>query len=179
MGDEDADRMGRWQSGDADAFAELVARWQRPIARFLARLVDADRVPDLTQDVFVRVLRAAPRYRPTARFSTWLFQIAVNVARDAGRRKRFEAAPLGDDTACDDDTEQRDLASAVAAAVAELPQPLREVVALRHDQGMNFEDMARLLGTPASTLKSRFAVALGRLRVRLHAMGYSPEESAP
>src|SRR5262245_58689228 len=127
MADEDADRMSRWQAGDADAFAELVARWQRPVARFLARLVDAGRVPDLTQDVFVRVLRAAPRYRPTAKFSTWLFTIALNVARDAGRRKRFEPAPL-DDTAGPDDTERHDLAGAVAAAVAELPPPLREVV---------------------------------------------------
>lgn len=178
MADEDADRMTRWQRGDADAFAAIVARWQRPVARFLTRLAGPSRAADLTQDVFVRVLRAAPRYRPTARFSTWLFAIALNVARDAGRRQRFEPAPLPDDVpdAADDSSH---LGNDVAAAVAELPPTLREVVALRHDQGMNFEEMSRLLGTPASTLKSRFAVALNRLRSRLHAMGYSPEESAP
>lgn len=178
MADEDAERMARWQRGDADAFAALVARWQRPVARFLTRLAGSERAADLTQDVFVRVLRAAPRYRPTARFSTWLFAIALNVARDAGRRQRFAPAPLPDDV--EDSRRWRSgLAGDIQAAVAELPPPLREVVALRHDQGMNFEEMSRLLGTPASTLKSRFAVALNRLRDRLHAMGYSPEESAP
>lgn len=178
MADEDADRLSRWLAGDPAAFAELVDRWQRPVARFLARLADPGRVPDLTQDVFVRVLRAAPRYRATGRFSSWLFQIALNVARDAGRRKRFEPAPLTDDVA-DPRRPRSALADDVADAVAGLPPPLREVVALRHDLGMNFAEMARLLGTPASTLKSRFAVALRQLRDRLHALGYSPEGSRP
>ena len=63
--------------------------------------------------------------------------------------------------------------------MAELPEPLRVVLALRHDEGMSFEDMARLTGTPASTLKSRFAVALSRLRTRLQELGLGPEEIAP
>jgi len=75
--------------------------------------------------------------------------------------------------------ERQELARAVQVALAELPRPLREVLALRHDQRMNFEEMARVLGTPASTLKSRFAAALSRLRRRLCELGYSPEETAP
>jgi RNA polymerase sigma-70 factor (ECF subfamily) len=183
MGPSDADLMRRWRRGDPAAFAALVDRWQQPVARFLLRLAGRpDRVPDLCQDVFLRVLRAAPRYRESGRFSTWLFQIALNVARDAARRGRHDPVPLADaagDDRTDDACEQRELARAVACAVAELPPPQREVLALRHDQGMSFEEMARVLGVPASTLKSRFAAALHRLRARLHELGWSFEESTP
>ena len=182
--------MRRWQAGDPAAFADLVARWQQPVAGFLARLAGPDRVPDLCQEVFLRVLQNGSRYRETGHFSTWLFQIALNVARDAGRRQQSSRYPpcagpgfgtrsvpatLSADELC----ERQELARAVVVAVAELPQPLREVLALRHDQGMNFEEMARVLGTPASTLKSRFAAAVSRLRPRLCELGYSPEETAP
>jgi RNA polymerase sigma-70 factor, ECF subfamily len=191
MSREDADRMRRWRAGDAAAFAELVARWQQPVARFLARLArPPERVPDLCQEVFLRVLQAGGRYRETGHFSTWLFQIALNVARDAGRRARVVPVPLTDNcqesgalhprhAGPDELCERRELARAVAIAVAELPAPLREVLALRHDQEMNFEEMARVLGARASTLKSRFAAALTRLRRRLCELGYSPEETAP
>ena len=175
--------MRRWRRGDPAAFAELVGRWQQPVARFLLRLVGRpDRVPDLCQEVFLRVLRAAPRYRETGRFSTWLFQIALNVARDAARRGRHDPAPLSDvagDGSTDEACERRELAKAVARAVAELPPSLREVLALRHDQGMNFEEMARMMGTPASTLKSRFAAALTRLRARLAQLGWAFDEDVP
>jgi len=188
--------MRRWQAGDPAAFAELVARWQQPVARFVARLAGPERVPDLCQEVFLRVLQNGGRYRETGHFSTWLFRIALNVTRDAGRRQVRQNRDLrqsrdrkgaGADSASsrsrlcapDELCERQELARAVEVALAELPQPLREVLALRHDQGMNFEEMARVLRTPASTLKSRFAAALSRLRRRLCELGYSPEETAP
>src|SRR5947207_447079 len=134
MSREDADRVRRWLAGDPAAFAELVARWQQPVARFLARLAGPDRAADLCQEVFLRVLRAGPRYRETGHFSTWLFRIAANVARDAGRRARPAPVPLpadgppGLDGTADALCERRELARAVAVAVAELPPPLREVL---------------------------------------------------
>jgi RNA polymerase sigma-70 factor, ECF subfamily len=185
MGHPDGELMCRWRRGDAAAAAELVERWQQPLARFLLRFVGRpDRVQDLCQDVFLRVLHAAPRYRDDGRFSTWLFQIALNVARDAARRSRVRsesplcgdeprgtgASPLAD--VCD-----RELAKAVACAFAELAPPQREVMSLRHDAGMSFEDMARVLKTPASTLKSRFAAALYRLRARLAELGWDFQEN--
>jgi RNA polymerase sigma-70 factor (ECF subfamily) len=190
MGHPDADLMRRWRHGDAAAFAALVDRWQQPVARFLLRVVGrpasgypADCIQDLCQEVFLRLLRA--RYRETGQFSTWLFQIALNVARDAARRGRFAPRPLpaGEEPrdsrpSLNEDCERRELARAVACAVAELPAPQREVVALRHDEGMSFEEMARVLDTPASTLKSRFATALHRLRARLTELGWNFEETA-
>src|SRR5262249_6417639 len=157
----------RWQRGEATAFAGLVRRWQQPVARFLTHLVgQAELVQDLCQEVFLRVYHARPQYRESGAFSTWLYRIALNVARDAGRRRRREPAPLstGDVVApapspaavC----EQRELAGLVARAVAELPEPLRLVLVLRHYQDLSFEEIARLTATPPSTLKSRFAAAL-------------------
>lgn len=185
MAHEDADLMRRWNRGDASAFEALVRRWQGPVARFLTRMSGRPGgVPDLCQEVFLRVLRAADRYREEGTFSTWLYRIALNVARDAARRRRHEPAPLDAEVCATGPTaeeacERHELAEAVAAALAELPEPLREVLVLRHYEELNFEQMARVLGTPASTLKSRFAVALARLHGRLSRLGYCPEGTEP
>src|SRR5262245_30365142 len=87
MSREDPDHMRRWLAGDPAAFADLVARWQQPVARFVARLAGADRAADLCQEVFLRVLQAGPRYRETGHFSTWLFrsQSTWRATPDAGR----------------------------------------------------------------------------------------------
>ena len=174
MAHQDEDLIQRWQAGEASAFEEIVRRWQDPMGRFLARLVGRqDLVPDLCQEVFLRLYQAGPRYREQGIFSTWLYRIALNVARDAGRRARHAPLalpshePAANGVSAEARCEQDEIMQAVAAALAELPPPLREVLVLRHYENMNFEEMGRLLGTPASTLKSRFGVALERLRGRL------------
>jgi RNA polymerase sigma-70 factor (ECF subfamily) len=173
MEQRDADLIRRWQGGEEAAFAQIVRRWEAPLGRFLSRLATPELVPDLLQEVFLRLHRAGPKYRENGHFSTWLFQIALNVARDAGRRRIPKTVSLPDEQAPESaerverNCEQRELGETVRRAVAELPQPLREVLALRHDQGMSFEAMSRMLGVPASTLKSRFTTALLRLRERL------------
>jgi RNA polymerase sigma-70 factor (ECF subfamily) len=170
-----------WQSGDATAFARMVDQWQWRVARFLARLVgDAEGVQDLCQEVFLRVYLARSRYREQGTLSTWLFQIALNVAHDA-RRKRTVltmANPNHEPLAppAEAECEREETIRAVDEAVAGLAPPLREVLVLRHYEHMKFEDMSRLLKVPASTLKSRFAVALERLRLHLQQRGYSHEE---
>jgi RNA polymerase sigma-70 factor (ECF subfamily) len=142
-------------------------------------------VADLCQEVFLRLYLAGPRYREAGAFSSWLYQIALNVARDAGRRRRHEPQPLSGpgppaaDPPAPQACERQELSQAVARAVAELPPPQREALVLRHYEEMSFEDMSRLLRVPASTLKSRFATALQRLRLRLHQMGFDDEETPP
>jgi RNA polymerase sigma-70 factor (ECF subfamily) len=182
-GSPDADLSHAWQRGDAAAFAALVYRWQQPMARFLAAMIGRnDLVQDLCQEVFLRVFLARSRYRESGAFSSWLYRIACNVARDACRRQRPLPQRLPDkeltaithrpEARC----EQQELAQAVAGALAELPVSLREVVVLRHYKDMNFKEMARLLGVPASTLRSRFEVGMVRLRTRLRQQGWTPEE---
>ncbi len=179
----DAALVRRWQQGEAAAFETLVRRWEGPVARFVARLVGRpEQVADLCQEVFLRVFLAGPRYREKAAFSTWIYRIALNVARDAGRRQRHEPARLHDHepespaVSAEALYEQRELATAVDDALQTLPEPLREVIVLRHYEAVSFEDMARLLGTPASTLKSRFTAALSRLRQQLQPWDKSEQE---
>ena len=186
MGCDDAHLIQRWQQGDAAAFEALVRRWQQPVGRCLFRLVgQAELVNDLCQEVFMRVYSAGPRYRPSAAFSTWLYRIALNVARDAARRRKHEPVSLSDREvedrapAAEEACQQHELVSLVAQAVAELPEPLRTVLVLHHYEGMSFEEIARLTETPASTLKSRFAAALRRLRKRLQHLGNDGEEETP
>jgi RNA polymerase sigma-70 factor (ECF subfamily) len=178
--------MERWRSGDGAAFEALVERWRRPVARFLYRCTGrTDRVQDLCQEVFLRVYQSAGRYRESGTFPSWLFRIALNVARDAGRRGRRDPVPLDSAEPPDHAVtaellyRRRELSSALARAAAELPEPMRVALALRHDEELSFEEIARLTGAPASTVKSRFAAALARLRVRLEQLGYSPEEITP
>jgi RNA polymerase sigma-70 factor (ECF subfamily) len=142
-------------------------------------------VPDLCQEVFLRVYRAGPRYREAGTFSAWLYRIALNVFRDAARRARRtpQVGPTPDavDPAADADAacQHRETVRLVAEAVAALPEPLRVVLVLHHYECLSFEEIGRLTATPASTLKSRFAVALKHLRSRLQELGLGPEETEP
>jgi RNA polymerase sigma-70 factor (ECF subfamily) len=177
----DAELMRRWQEGEVAAFEALVRRWQRRVAALLGRLAGPSATADMCQDVFLRVYQAGPRYREEGAFTTWLYRIVLNTARDAGRRARRAPQPLAEleppsDDSPDDAVCRRETAHLVAEAIAELPDALRDVLILRHYEGLRFEEIARLTGTPASTLKSRFAAALTRLRVRLEQQGLAPKE---
>jgi RNA polymerase sigma-70 factor (ECF subfamily) len=184
MGGDERELIRRWRQGDAAAFAALVRRWQAPLGRLLCRLVgSAEAAGDLSQEVFLRLWQARDRYRETGAFHAWLYQIALNVARDAARRqvRRPEQLVPVPDTADPWPsppvaTADREAAAAVTEAVALLPHPLREALVLRHYEGLRFEDMARMLRTPSSTLKSRFAAALDRVRLHLEHRGFGPEE---
>ncbi len=167
--DPDGERMRRWSAGDRSAFEEIVRAWERPVGRFLVRLTRNPEVAgDLTQEVFLRVYLKGATYTHGGTFKTWLYQIALNLARDAARRQARRShqtlLPTADPAVeMEPAFDVRQQAEVVNAALAELPDPLREVVILRHYEDLSFEAMARLLGVPATTLKSRFAVAMKKL----------------
>jgi RNA polymerase sigma-70 factor (ECF subfamily) len=176
-----AETIRRWQQGDPAAFAELVRAWEAKIGRFLFRMTrSAETARDLTQDVFTRVYLARHTYRDRGHFGTWLYRVALNAARDAARRAKRPTEPYPEaELAClepsaDGWAERNEAVAKVTAALNALPPPLQEVVVLRHYEGFSFEDMARTLDVPASTLKSRFGVALRQLADRL--AGYAPED---
>jgi RNA polymerase sigma-70 factor (ECF subfamily) len=182
----DAELLRLWRDGNAAAFEALVRRWQQPIARFLYRFTgNEDAVRDLCQEVFLRLYRAGPRYREHGVFSSWLYRIAINVARDAGRRCRRPTLSLVNQEVVDSSADaeaicqQHELAGCVGDALALLPDTLRVVLVLRHYEHLSFEEIARLTGSPPSTVKSRFVAALGKLRAHLHKAGWGPEELTP
>jgi RNA polymerase sigma-70 factor (ECF subfamily) len=168
--DPDGERMRRWADGDRSAFEEIVRAWERPVGRFLIRLTrNPELASDLTQEVFLRVYLKGARYTHGGTFKTWLYQIALNLARDAARRqarRSHQTLLPASHPATDGEPafDQRQQADVVNAALAELPDPLREVVVLRHYEDLNFEAMSRMLRVPATTLKSRFAVAMKKLQ---------------
>ena len=180
----DHELMRRCQVGDPVAFEELVRRWQGPVGRMVGHLLPpgAD-VDDLCQEVFVRVLRAREHYQPSHAFSTWMYRIALNVARDSRRRAgRRPQEPLAARDVASvepgpaDTLERQETSTAVAAAVAALPERLREVLALKHFGKLSFSEVAIATGLPLGTVKSRMQAALVQLRVELRRRGLTDSE---
>ncbi len=167
---EDDECVARAQRGDVAAFSELVARYQDRIYRFLVRLTRSqDDALELTQETFLSAYQALARWRPEARFTTWLFRIARNQAFDRLRRsKRLEFAALeeGQDFDIADpaptpdaalETEQR--LRALERALARLPTEHREILLLREIEEMSYEEIAGVLGISLGTVKSRITRA--------------------
>ncbi|MBW3600110.1 MAG: sigma-70 family RNA polymerase sigma factor [Planctomycetes bacterium] len=182
----DHDLMRRTAEGDGEAFAMLVRRWEGRVARVLAPLVECRQdVEDLRQETFVRVLPASDRYRQQGAFSTWLFRIVLNLARDDARRRRRRPRIFVDERAGRDgagppaEATRHELAEAVADALESLPSELREALVLKHYGELTFAEMAELLRTPASTLKSRVALAHRRLRGELARRGVRDADVEP
>jgi RNA polymerase sigma-70 factor (ECF subfamily) len=180
----DAELMARVRAGDRQAFESLYSRYGSPVMRFLYRLC-ADRAlaEDLTQDVFLKVWRAAAGWRPIGRVSTWLFQIAKHHWwNEAARRRRRAgvnvpmpsdgAAPIAD-RAADAEAEPADrlaraeAAAAVSRALASLSPRLRLVFVLLRLEGCSLAETAEIAGIPVGTVKSRAAAAERALRKHL------------
>jgi RNA polymerase sigma-70 factor (ECF subfamily) len=179
--------LGRIRAGDPAGFDTLVARWEGPLFAFTFRMLGREEdAREVCQETFLRVWSQAKRFREGSRFSTWMYQIALNLCRDLGRRKRRWArvvtpwsrgnredeAPRPEeyaDTAAgpEERATTEDLRERVRRALGELPPALREVLVLKQWEGLTFREIARLLDCPESTVKSRLYDGLSRMRSRL------------
>ncbi len=152
--------------GDARALEELCRRWQRPLHHLLYRHTLGRDVEDLYQETWFRVVRAAPRFDPARRFSTWLFQVAINLCRDWHRRAPPEPVdPAHAATAVEsgDEMARVDAALDVRRLLAALPEAQRDVVVLRRCLGFGEAETADVLGCPPGTVKSRLHHAMRNL----------------
>lgn len=150
-------------SGDLDAFEELVRTFQAPVWRFIRDLVgDRHLAEDLTQETFVRAYTKLPSYGFRARFSTWLFQVARNVAIDA-LRARARRARLLEAVRPLSDAPGPDVANELQAALLALPVKLREALLLVEVLGMTCVEAGNVVGVPEGTVKSRLFHARKRL----------------
>lgn len=162
------------RTGDAGAFAELVKRWEGPIGRLCARMAGEERGENLAQETFVRVFARRGQYLEGKTFSTWLWQIAVNVCREEWRRteRRGEVA-LGErevhgaEPGPAEWAETRERVVLVQEALAGLGERLREVVILREYHGLTFREIGEVLGVAEGTVKWRMAEAMRELAKRL------------
>ncbi len=184
---DDETLLARFKGGDAAAFELLLQRYERPIYNFLLRsLRDRDVATDLTQEVFLRVVRRSEQFRGNSKFSTWLYTIARNLCIDHGRKMVFrrhrsldapahpkpDAAPLvdrlaGGEPGADRRAIAQSLQAEIARAVEALPPDQREVFLLRQLQGMPFKAIAEVVGASENTVKSRMRYALERLQEAL------------
>jgi RNA polymerase sigma-70 factor (ECF subfamily) len=187
--------MLRFQAGDARAFEELVHRHRTPVFTFLLRLTgDRGRAEDLCQEAFLKVVKASGRWEERARFSTWLYAIARNLAVDEARRMSFRrtetlepdepggrprAEPAAEDPPPDRAADSALVRPRLEAALAALPAEQREVFLLREHAGLRFAEIAEVTGTPENTVKSRMRYALEALRLELAARGIGPDAADP
>lgn len=183
--------MLRFQAGDAGAFEALVRRHRTPIFSFLLRLTgDRGRAEDLCQEAFLKVVKASAGWQERARFSTWLYAIARNLAVDEARRMAFRRAEPLDAAAPGDPPRPEPAAEGpgpdrladsslvrpkLEAALQALPAEQREVFLLREYAGLRFGEIAEVTGTPENTVKSRMRYALEALRAELAARGIGPD----
>jgi RNA polymerase sigma-70 factor (ECF subfamily) len=185
----DEQAMWRVQTQDDEAaFARLVERWQLPIQRLCIRMTgDTHLAQDLAQEAFVRVYCRRKDYRPEARFSTYLWRIAMNLCYDqlrkAGRRPEIALNDGEEDGAIDmpsnepDPVERLDhseRAETVKRALLRLPEHYRSVLVLRHYESLKFREIADVLEIPEGTVKSRMSEGLDLLARMLNGKAKEP-----
>jgi RNA polymerase sigma-70 factor (ECF subfamily) len=163
-GDPDIELMLRFQRGDERAFEDLVAKHTRGVLNLVYRyLGDASRAEDVAQDVFVKVYRARKKYEPKAKFSTWLYRIAVNHCLNEIRSRRSEpvgTAPVNGllekpaEDPPDSNLSREELRKAVQAAIDALPGNQRVAVILARYQEMSYDEIAETMGMSLEAIKS-------------------------
>lgn len=160
------------KQGSDEAFSLLVGRYKNPLVNFTYRMTgDYETAVDLVQETFLRLYTRAGTYRPVARFSTWVYAIASNLARSELRRRKrwrmFRYSGEGDDRSDtrpepsdpgalpDEQAEEAMRAEEVGAALRALPAVFREALILYYIQEMKYEEICDVLGIRMGTLKSR------------------------
>ena len=178
----DEELVARSKTGDIDSFNQLVKRWERPIFalayRTLGREEDAR---DVTQETFLRAFRALSGFKGDAKFSSWLYRIALNLCRDWMRKERrtpLVAVPEGVDVeqmaaergpveTVEDLAARAELHREVAKAMELLPAEQRQAIILKEYHGLTFQEIADLMKCPLSTVKTRVYQGLSTLRKQL------------
>ena len=192
--DEDVRLMLAFQGGDDGAFDALFERWAARLLRFLERMVrDVAVAEELVQEAFLRVHRARERYRPDASFSTWLYTIASNLARNELRRPfrrsvhestdaEREGAPLGladGGPLSDDLVDARREGDRVEAALGELPERQRAALWLCAVEGLSYAEVAEALETTEKSVKSLVHRARSALAARMRSPGLPGDGGGP
>jgi RNA polymerase sigma-70 factor, ECF subfamily len=189
----DEELVARTMTGDADSFNQLILRWERPIYALAYRTIGREEeARDIVQDTFLRAYRALPGFRGQAKFSSWLYRIALNLCRDWIRRQRrtptvqapegVELADLASEhgpiESIEDLVARREMSRAVAEAMTQLPEEQRTAIILKEYHGLTFQEIADLQGCPLSTVKTRLYQGLSVLRRYLEPTGATKEKAS-
>jgi RNA polymerase sigma-70 factor (ECF subfamily) len=187
MARSDVQLMLDVKAGDDSSFELLLRKYRTPLVNFLYRMVrNSATAEDLAQEVFLRVYRARKDYAPSAKFTTWMFRIATNLALNARRDGRYQQLEVSIDQPADaqENTQTafevpdrqpgiehelmaRDRAALIRRAVESLPEKQRAAVLLHKYQEMDYDEIARILQCSESALKSLLFRAYETLRIEL------------
>jgi len=182
----DEELVTRSRGGDADSFNQLILRWERPIYALAYRVIGREEdARDVVQETFLRAYRALPGFKGQAKFSSWLYRIALNLCRDWIRKQRrapvvqipegVEPADLAADSepaeSIEDLVSRRELSGIVEEAMKLLPEEQRTAIVLKEYHGLTFQEIADLQGCPLSTVKTRLYQGLSVLRRHLEKDG--------
>jgi RNA polymerase sigma-70 factor (ECF subfamily) len=181
--ESDLDLMLRVRDGDAASFEVLLRRYRLPLVGYFRRMVrDQAMAEDLAQEVFLRVYKSRERYQPDARFTTWLYRIATNLALNAIRDRRDEVSGSADEDGeggatlerfvdpcptVEQRLVQRDRERLIRESVEALPDNQRAAVILHKYQEVDYRQIAGILSISESAVKSLLFRAYETLRVRL------------
>ena len=168
----------KFQDGDVGAYNQLVFRFKDRLLNFIYRFVnDLDLAEDLVQDTLLKLYTHKDSYREIAKFSTWLYTIAANLARTElrkkKRRKTFSVTELSredrefiiasSDVDPSEDLSSQNFEKSVQRALAELPDDFKTIIILRDIQELSYDEISKIVNVPLGTVKSR----INRGRVKL------------
>lgn len=191
MARSDVQLMLDVKAGDELSFELLLQKYRTPLVNFLCRMVrDQAAAEDLAQEVFLRVYRARKEYAPSAKFTTWLFRIATNLALNAIRDGRYRKMQISIDAPRDEDEPVIEIAAQemraderlierernrmIRGAILALPEKQRAAVILHKYQEMDYAEIGKILGCSESALKSLLFRAYETLRVQLALLVVGP-----
>lgn len=182
-GPSDEALVDQARAGSREAFSELVVRYQDRIVHIVAqRLGDKDAAFDVAQDVFIKAYRGLSGFKAESGFYTWLYRIALNTTFSFRRKQKRRGALISLDRPIEDDgsdwsqqvpsegtaepgteSERKEEAELLRAAIASLDEDFNEVVVLRDLEGLSYEEIAELLQCPIGSIKSRLHRARKKL----------------
>ena len=174
----DEELIARFQGGDVYAYEQLVRRYKEPLLNFVFRFIgDLSEAEDIVQDTLYRVYKNKHYYKEVAKFSTWIYTIASNLAKtELRRRRRRRFFSINKEAPNEKEVELPDLKTdpeveantivtekIIQKAIGKLPQKFRQVIVLRDIQGFSYEEISSIIKVPLGTVKSR----VNRARLRL------------
>jgi RNA polymerase sigma-70 factor, ECF subfamily len=179
----DAELLQSYMNGDEDAFREIVSRYKNSLYAFLKQFLNrTDLVEDVFQETFLQLFTSRASFDPNRPLRPWLFTIAANKAKDALRKaQRTSAVPIGtisesqemsfdemldslgsDNTMPYEELEKGETAARVNEVMANMPEPLREILTMAYFSKFSYKQMAEMLSIPIGTVKSRLHTAVAR-----------------
>jgi len=178
--DADVDLMLKFQAGDVSAFEQLMRKHQKSVINTIYRFIgNGAEAEELAQEVFLKVYNSVQKYKPKAKFSTWLYKIVTNLCLNELRRKRFEPVSLDDLAEETNDfidakqippdiaLERKELVIRVKKAVESLPEKQRMALILREYDGLSYKEIAEVMGCSVASIQSRLQRAKATLKEKL------------